>query len=245
MLEEAFKNKEIETAEFLPSEEVIKAIRDSLENTITLKQLIALQNQLIHRPTWLEGYYFAARMLYKLNRTEIAQKIEEDLYYYIHKQQECIRFTLSSGRKLISVQMETWVKKKVLTLCGEGERDVEYKKVYQEALALKAEENEQNALEFLEKHYKDAPSAEAQFKWRLLFVDFALEIGDKRLALALLLELEKQIEVYKLDIWQPQLAIQTYETLLKPMMTQELGEQNQERIYKKLSILDIQKVIKI
>ena len=65
------------------------------------------------------------------------------------------------------------------------------------------------------------------------------------MAFSLLLELERLIEVYKIDQWQPELAIMTYETLLKPIITQELGAEGKERIYNKLSILDIQKVINL
>jgi len=245
MLEEVLENKEIKTDKLLPSQEVITAIRDSLDSTINLQQLRALQEQLLEYPSWLEGYYIAARMLHRLGGADVAQKIEESLYRYVDRQEKCIGFSTSSGVTLVPVQLETWAKQKVLGLHGEGDSDVEYKKVYQEALALKVKENSQNALEFLEKHYNDASSAEARYKWRLLMVDFLLEVGDKRLALALLLALEEQIEIYKLDIWQPSLAIQTYDLLLKPMMMQQLGEENQERIYKKLSILDLQKVLKL
>jgi type VI secretion system protein VasJ len=245
MLEEILNNKEIKTDKLLPSQEVITVIRDSLDSTITLQQLRALQEQLLEYPSWLEGYYIAARMMHRLDRADVAQKIEELLYRYIDREEKCIGFSTSEGVSLVPVQLETWAKQKILGLRGEGDSDVDYKKVYQEALALKVKENAQNALEFLEKHYNDASSVEAQYKWRLVMVDFLLEVGDKRLALALLLALEEQIEIYKLDVWQPNLAIQTYDLLLKPMMMQQLGEENQERIYKKLSILDLQKVLKL
>ncbi|HIP29145.1 MAG TPA: hypothetical protein EYG82_08230, partial [Sulfurovum sp.] len=126
-----------------------------------------------------------------------------------------------------------------------GGSAIKYQRAYQEVIALKKEQNEQNALTLLEEYYKKASGDEERFRWRLLFVDFALEIGDKRLALALLLELEKQIDAYQVDQWQPELAITTYEMLLKPIITQELGADAKERIYKKLSILDIQKVINL
>ena len=244
ILEEVLHDTKIKTDKLLPSTEVIAAIRDSLDNTITLQHLIALEEQLLKFPSWLEGYYLAARMLHRLNRAEVAQKVEKLLYHYMEKEELCVTFSSSIGTKLVPVEIETWAKQKILSLRGKGDSDVEYKKVYQEALALKAKENAQNALEFLETKYKRASSAEAKYKWRLVVIEFLLETGDKRLALALLLELEQQIETYKLDIWQPNLAIQTYDLLLKPIVFQELGKENQERIYKKLSILDLQKVLK-
>jgi len=244
ILDEVLNNKEIKTDTLLPSQEIIDAVRASLDETISLNQLMTLEEQLLQYPAWLEGYYIAARMLHRLEKAEVSEKIEETLYRYLDKEEQSMIFSTSSGIKLVPIQLETWAKQKILALSGEGDNEVEYKKAYQEALALKAKENSQNALDFLEKHYRDTSSAEAKYKWRSVLIELLLEMGDKRLASALLLELETQIEKYQLDIWQPKLAIQTYETILKPMLTQELGKEVQERIYKKLSILDLQKVLK-
>lgn len=243
-LEEIFADSKIKTDKLLPSEDVIKAIKDSLEGDILLTHLRALEELIEQMPSWLEGYFLVAKMLHRLNAKQSAKQIEEDLFRYIDMQDACMKFSTSAGQKLVPLHLETWVKQKVLTLRGESDHSIKYKKAFQDAISLTQREGRNNALEFLNKHYGDATSGEERFNWRLMMADFVLQLGDKRLALTLLLELEDQINTYKLDVWQPHLAVKTYEFLLRPVMIQEMGEDNKERIYKKICILDLQKVIK-
>lgn len=245
MLEEALNDSTIQRDDFMPSDDICHVARELGESSkVSLSQLSTLEEQLLLRPTWIEGYYIASKILYKLDRPDDAIKLEALLLHFLHKEEALLTLDID-GKSLIADKMLVWVNTKLPDLCGEGGSSVEYQRAYQEVLAVKKEENTQNALSLLEKYYQSATGDEARFRWRLLFVDFALEIGDKKLAFSLLLELERLIEVYKIDQWQPELAIITYETLLKPIITQELGTEGKERIYNKLSILDIQKVVNI
>lgn len=245
MLEEALNDSSIIRDDFIPSEDIIQAVRQLGElSTVSLEQLLALEEQLLLRPTWLEGYYIATKVLYKLDKAEDASKLENLLLYFLHREERLMELQIN-GNLLIADKMLSWANTKLLTLCDEGGSSVEYQRAFQEVLSMKKEQNTQNALTLLEEYYHNASGDEERFRWRLLFVDFALEIGDKHLALSLLLELERLIEAYQIDKWQPELAITTYETLLKPIITQELGTEGKERIYNKLSILDIQKVINL
>jgi len=245
MLEEALNDSSIQRDDFIPSDDICHAVRQLGEaSKVSLEQLCALEEQLLLRPTWIEGYYIASKILYKLDRAEDALKLEALLLHFLHKEEALLTLDID-GRDLVADKMLIWVNTKLPELCGEGGGNVEYQRAYQEVLTIKKEESTQNALSLLEKYYQSATGDEARFRWRLLFVDFALEIGDKQLAFSLLLDLERLIEVYQIDKWQPELAITTYETLLKPIITQELGAEGKERIYNKLSILDFQKVINL
>lgn len=245
MLEEALEDEDILRDDFIPSDDICQVVRQLEESSkVSIEQLLALEEQLLLRPTWLEGYYIASRVLYKLDRAEDALKLETLLIHFLQRKEDLFSVEIN-GKLFIADKMLAWANTKILELCDGGGSSVEYQRAYQEVLAIKKEESTQNALTLLEKYYQSASGDEERFRWRLLFVDFALEIGDKHLALSLLLELERLIEAYKIDKWQPELAIVTYETLLKPIMMQELGTEGKERIYNKLSILDFQKVINL
>jgi len=245
LLEEALSDSSIMQDDFIPSDDICYAVRQMEEfGNVSVEQLHALEEQLLSRPTWLEGYYIATKVLYKLDRADDAEKLEDLLLHFLHRKEDLMELQIN-GRPLVADKMLAWANTKLLTLCGEGSGSAEYQRAYQEILTVKKEQSTQNALELLEAYYQRASGDEERFRWRLLFVDFALEIGDKHLALSLLLELERLVEAYQIDKWQPDLAVTTYETLLKPIMTQELGPEGKERIYKKLSILDIQKVINL
>ena len=245
LLEDALSGIGFSGSDLIPSEDICNAARQLHEpGRITIDQLRALEEQMLLRPAWLEGYYIASTLLYKLERANEAAKIESMILYFLHRNEAIFDYRID-GRALLEGKMFSWSKTKLLSICDEGESGAEYQRAYQEVLSVMKEQSTQNAFELLEEHYKKASGEEERFRWMLLFVEFALEIGDKQLALSLLLELERLIEEYKIDRWQPELAITVYETLLKPIMAHELGVERKERIYNKLSILSIQKVIKI
>ena len=243
--EEALEESSIMRDDFLPSADIVQAVRElSKAERVTLSQLQALIDQLLIRPTWLEGYYIASQVLYKLEKTKDAEALESLLIYLIHRKESLLELKVD-GKAVIEGKMLAWTNTKLLSFSESGGSSVEYQRAYQEIMIMRKEQNAQNALALLEEYYQNASGEEERFRWRLLFVDFALEIGDKNLAFSLLLDLERLIEKYQIDKWQPELAIATYEILLKPMLTQEIGSEGKVRIYNKLSILAVQKVINL
>lgn len=244
LLGEALRDSSIQLDDFIPSNDIINVTRRLEEGSVNVSQLEALIEQLILRPTWMEGYYIIAKILYKLSYTKDAMQVESMLFYFLSKEEKILEIQIN-GDKFIPEHIVSWMQTKLLALNNSDNSAIEYQHTYQEVMKIKNEENAKNALAVLEEHYQKAKGEESRFRWRLLMVDFALEIGDKKLALSLLYELEHLIEIYKINIWQPTLAVNVYEILLKPMFTQELGAENKERIYRKLSILDVQKVIKL
>ncbi len=245
LLEKALSDEDIIRDDFIPSEDICNASRNIIENgSVIFKHISILEKQLVVRPTWLEGYYILSQLLYKLDQSNHARKIEENILHFIHRRRELLEMEIGE-RTLIDGKMLAWVNIKLSALGDNKDTTAKYKIAHQEALTVKNEKGTTEALEFLDRNYRSATSEEERFRWRLLFSEFALELGNKKLALSLLLELEKTIQEYSLDKWQPELAINTYEILLKPIMIQELGGDAKERIYQKLSILDMQKVINI
>ena len=236
-IEESFHENSNHIDTLIPSNDIIQAAR-GMENNASTKQLNALIEQLLLHPAWLEGYYIISKILYKLSRKEDARKLENMLFYFLHKELSSL-----TKYKMIPETMNKWLQAKKLSISDGDSNVVEYKQAYQEVLKIKDEQSEKNALTLLEDYYVQSKDKESRFRWKLVFVDFALEIGDKKLALSLLLELEKLIEIHSIDQWQPELAISTYEIMLKPILTQELKPEIKDRIYNKLSILDIKKVI--
>lgn len=238
-------NRVLQEKELLPLGDIVAAARELCDmNRVAPGQFLAVAEQLEQKPMWLEGYYILSKLMYKMERSEQAAKIEEELLYLIHRNKEILDMKIGS-EPLIPEYMSSWVNRRLLSISGESGKNVEYRVVYEEVLSVLKEQGVQNAFNLLEEHFKKASSEEERFRWRLLFVDFALEIGDKRLALSLLLELEKKIERFEIDLWQPELAIITYEALFRPIISQQLSNEVKDRIYHKLSILDAQKVMSL
>ncbi len=244
-IRETLSDGVLQERDLLPLEDIAAAARELCDmSRVTIGQFHAVVEQLEQKPLWLEGYHIVSKLMYKMERAEQAAKIEEELLYLIHRNREVLDMKIGS-EPLIPEHMLTWVNTRLLSISGESGTNIEYRVVYEEVLGVLKEQGVQNAFNMLEEHFKKASSEEERFRWRLLFVDFALEIGDKRLALSLLLELEKKIERFEIDLWQPELAIITYEALSKPIISQQLGNEVKDRIYHKLSILDAQKVMNL
>ncbi|MCF6244393.1 MAG: TssA family type VI secretion system protein [Sulfurovum sp.] len=240
LLEEFFMQQSSTSNDLIPSEDIIKVARNLENNNISIEQLNALIEQLLIRPSWIEGYYIISKMLYKLMRKNDAAKLENMLFTFLYREEDKL-----NKINMIPDTMQEWLQTKILSLKNDGDNTLEYQHVYQEVLKIKNEQNEQNALLLLEDYYYKAKSEESRFRWKLVLVDFALEVGDKKAALSLLLELEKLIDMYAIHQWQPELAIKTYDTILQPILSQELKVEVKERIYNKLSILDIKKIIEL
>jgi len=243
--EDFLRDSEVIYDDFVPSDDVRRAVLALRESAVvTSEQLRALEEQIRIRPTWLEGYFVAAGMLRTLGEVQTAEKLEGLIVHFLFRHTELMDMSVEDtpflGEKLVA-----WAKKNILDFQGEGagSDQAQFRQVYQEALTLYRGESAEEAFAFLEEYYRQSRGAEERFRWRLIYVELALEVGDKRLALALLLELERLIEAHRIDQWQPDLAIATYEQMLKPILIQELGAEAKERIYQKLSILDVQKVI--
>jgi len=244
LIVESYTNAMSEYDDFVPSNDIILAVRRlPQESNVSITQLTALIEQLLIRPTWVEGFFIASRILYKLGKTEDALHLENDIFHFLYQNEKVLNIQINN-QKFVPEDMLSWMETKALSLNNNSGDTIEYQLAYQKVLKLKKEQNQHNALILLEEYYQKSQCEEERFRWRLLFVDFALEIGDKKLALSLLYELDRIIELHKINLWQPNLAISTYEMFLKPLFTQELDAKYKERIYNKLSILDIQKVMK-
>ena len=243
--EDFLRDSEVIYDDFVPSDDVrgaVLALRESA--VVTSEQLRALEEQMLLRPTWLEGYFVAAGMLKTLGEAETAEKIEGLIVHFLFRHPQLMDLSVEET-PFLGEKLTTWAKKNILAFREEGEGNalVQFREAYQEALVLYREKGVGEAFAFLEEYFRLSRGGEERFRWRLVYVELALEAGEKQLALSLLLELEKAIEAHHIDQWQPGLAIATYEQMLKPILIQELGAEAKERIYQKLSILDVQKVI--
>lgn len=97
----------------------------------------------------------------------------------------------------------------------------------------------------IEKQYDDSSSIEDKFNWRLYHAQLAVEFNKKDIAFALLDDLQKTIDKFNLDEWNPKLASKVYTLILNTFSNIDIENEKLEQIYKRLCITDINSAFEI
>ncbi len=95
------------------------------------------------------------------------------------------------------------------------------------------------------KQYESSASVEEKFNWRLYHAQLAVEFNKKDIALALLEDLQKDIERFNLDDWNPKLVSKVYSLILNSFTNIDIQNDKLEQIYKRLCKTDINSAFEI
>ncbi len=125
------------------------------------------------------------------------------------------------------------------------EKNDEEKKQLSKIYELANDNNLKEAMSLLNKKYQTSSNNEEKFNWRLHHAKLAIEFEKKDIALALLEELEKDIEKFELNQWNPSLASKVYTLLLTSFSNMEITPNRLELIYKNLCKTDINSAFEI
>jgi hypothetical protein len=243
--EEAFSKFEKLKRDEFPTDKESKYL-DSLKEKDTYMEQIKVY--VSKYPCWLEGQYLMIDLGDKKEKSEQYQIFLNTLKYKL------INFISNNAKKLHNCQPENysivgetlknWVnlEKKYLTISNSNSK---YEEVFQESLALIKSKSKEDAVVMLDNIKKESKTTEESFLWCLKQVYLAFEIDNKNMAVALLEELNREIETFNLEKWKPDLAIEVYVLLLKPSINKILNLETKELIYGKLCRLSPKEAMKI
>ena len=193
---------------------------------------------LIYCPVWMDGYYLLINLLREeddksKDKILSLEALLYDFLFFIDGNISVFEKNIESSQ-FFSYDLIKFYKEE-LDLTGiKNEKNNIFEKEYAHALLLSKKGKTEEALIYLDELSVNSRSAEETFLWRLEIVELAVEVGNRNLALALLYDLETSIEEYKIDIWQPYLAIKVYKKFLKPSINKQLTLEKKEIIYHKL-----------
>jgi len=210
------------------------------EALVTLKEqkdehyIATIKSMLVSHPCWLEGYLNLFESLEASKSDEMTLELLKYKFIYFVEQHKTTIKTLSPDNyEVINHALEAFLAlNKEETQREKSSK--QFEREYEHSVALFKKQEKAEAVEYLSTHYKNAKNAKEEFLWRLEQVKLAFEIDNKYMAVALLYELDKEIEKFNINEWSPDLAIEVYVLLLKPSLNKLLSSEKRELFYGKL-----------
>jgi len=233
-LTKAFLDEKPLDRKHFPSDEELKKLK-SMEGK--KEYLDMLKNLIIHYPTWLEGEYLLVKLIEKDKKLEQYKIISNTLKYklinFINNNDENIHIYAPKDHNIVDKRIKNWInlEKKSLTISNNSNV---FEEEYQNALRLYESKNKEEAVTLLDKFQKNANSSKEAFLWRLKQAYLALKIGNGNMVVAILHELDREIEAFNMMEWDPELATEVYVLMLKPSISKILNLETKELFYGKL-----------
>lgn len=219
------------TRTLFPTNEALETLKEQKDEQ---SYMTAVKSMLMNYPCWLEGYLMLFESLEASKSDEMILELLKFKFISFVEQHKTTIITFSPDNyEVINHDLETF-----LALNKEerqsGKSSKQFEREYEHAVALFKKQEKAEAVEYLSTHYNNAKSAKEGFLWRLEQVKLAFEIDNKHMAVALLYELDKEIEKFNINKWSPDLAIEVYVLLLKPSLNKLLPSDKRELFYGKL-----------
>lgn len=225
-LENLYKNKEYDEAFFL-AEEILEV-----------------------SPFWIDGHLYSYNILEKTKNFDEAKEVKNALVCFIKTNEGILDLNFVDNTPFASNKSKKWLQEELKsnehtdnTLQVEVENDKE--EILSVVYELANDNKIKDAMNLINQKYLSSTNTEEKFNWRLHHAELAIEFDKKEIALALLEELEKDIEKFYLNEWNPKLAAKVYNLLLSSFSNIDIPSDKIDLIYKNLCKTDINSAFEI
>ncbi|WP_174247190.1 type VI secretion system protein TssA [Arcobacter sp. LA11] len=226
-LENLYKNKEYDDAFYL-AEEILEV-----------------------SPFWIDGHLYSYNILEKTKNYNEAKEIKNTLISFLKTNNGILDLHFVDNTPFASKKAKKWIQEE-LTSKEESSDNTDKEETIddnEELLSIIYELANDNkikeAMNLLNQKYYSSSNTEEKFNWRLHHAELAIEFNKKEIALALLEELEKDIEKFHLNEWNPKLASKVYNLLLTSFSSIDIHSDKLDLIYKNLCKTDINSAFEI
>ena len=225
-----------------PSESSVESIEGLIAEEAYPEALSQLEKILKFSSFWFDGHYMAYKLLKSAGEERAAEEVKQAVLYFSGLYPESVGFTFNEGTVFASKKTKEWlaVSKGVTQHEVTSEESPQEKRniVLNQAKAMVNKNNIKEAMGLLQSHYTQATNNVEKFQWRFAHAEIAIECGKKEIALALLEDLEKQIDQHHLDEWQPELASQVYVLFLASYTRAQVALEKLDAVYSRLCKID-------
>lgn len=198
-------------------------------------------------PFWIDGHYLVYSIFEKTNSTQNAKEVKNSLISFIKSNEGILDFYFTDDTPFCSNKVKKWISDELITSgnssnqeeCELSQNSLVY--IYELANNDKVKE----AMFEIAEKYKTATTVEEKFNWRLNHAQLAVEFDKKDIALALLEDLQKDIDKFNLNEWNPSLASKVYTLILNTFTNIDIPYEKLEQIYKNLCKTDINSAFEI
>jgi len=231
-----------------PSELSLNQIEEHISNEEYVEAFDKIENLIALSPFWLEGHYLAAELLEKMDQKRAALEIKNHLVAYIKADEKILDLTFNDTTPFASLEMKQWLAASmdgVATSTVSAQEDDPKERVIEDAYKKAKKHEIKEAMELLQDAYIGAVNNEDKFHWRLAKAELAIEFNKKEIALALLEDLQKDIERYNLEEWKPELAAKVFSLYLNTFNRTTVDLEDLNSAYTRLCKIDITQALEI
>lgn len=232
-----------------PSELEIDELNELIKEE-NYKFAISLLEEIIEVcPFWLDGHFIAYDIYTKINSTRNANEVKNSLVSFVKINEGILDFYFNDNTPFCSNKTKKWIMDELYSSnieekkedSSSDEKEKELEKIFELANNDKLKE----AMDKMLQNYNKATITEDRFNWRLAHAQLAVDFDKKDIGLALLEELQEDIEKFNLDEWNPNLSSKVYTLILNSYSSVDIPYEKLELIYKKLCKTDINSAFEI
>jgi type VI secretion system protein VasJ len=233
-----------------PPDEQIQNILKGFYNTGNWQELLyAAETKVQEFLFWIDLSRYVSEALGHLNQKTVAKEITDETALYVRRLKGIEKLSFSDGTPFADEVTCGWLENiiqddnasrgKTGDAASSG-FDEQIKKETDEAEMLANGGDIPEALRMLHDKIGSASSERERFIREIWFCRFLFKINQIRLSKPYFRELLSSIETYKVEAWDPSLAIDAYQTILSGLRRQKIeGEELlMEETIKKLSLID-------
>ena len=230
-----------------PSALNINKIDDLISENKNDDAFVLIQQSLEKSPFWIDGHYKAYELLISQKKDKLALEIKNYVSAFVNTNNGVSDLLFKDESAFASEETKNF-----LNISSE-EKSTSINKISvvskkTENVEIQNNINKQNikdAMEELQKDYDLSSSMQDKFKIRLEQSKLAISNKEFTMALILLDELEKYIEKYNLDEWQPELSSEVYALILKNFFKECINNNRLKNAFEKLCKINISQALNL
>ncbi|NQY21082.1 MAG: type VI secretion system domain-containing protein [Campylobacteraceae bacterium] len=224
-----------------PSALNINKIDDLIGENKNDEAFVLIQQSLEKSPFWIDGHYKAYELLISQKKDKLALEIKNYVRAFVNTNNGVSDLLFKDESAFASDETKNFLNissEEKITSISKKEENVEIQNNLNQ-------QNIKDAMEELQKDYDLSSSMQDKFKIRLEQSKLAISNKEFTMALILLDELEKNIEKYNLDEWQPELSTEVYALILKNLFKEYINNDRLKNAFEKLCKINISKALNL
>lgn len=223
-----------------PDEQVVTLLNGMYQSQNWKDLLGAAESRVRQFLFWIDLSRYVAEALEELGHTAACEIVAQETANYVNRLSGIEKLTFSDGTPFANDETKEWLKSVAnLQKGGGGDAssslgDDEVKKLVAKetavAHALIKEKKIAQALNEFRKKLNQASSLRDRFVWEIGLCNVMLWAKKSRLALPYIKEILKFLDEYKIEQWEPSLALEGLSITLSGLRLQEEGSKDEELI---------------
>lgn len=231
-----------------PDGQIISALENLYQSRSWRDLLEAAESRVHQFLFWLDLSRYVTEALEQLGRQDSSEAVATETCQYVKRLTGMERLAFDNGTPFANEETRVWINGLNRQMSSGGgdargnETDISQvvEKQVEEAAKASRDNKLPAALGAFTDKLNHAPSARVRFIWQFGLCRLLLQVKQPRLAMPHLKELLQTLEVYRLEQWEPELAVEVLSTVLTGLRLQtgQSDESLQETVLNRIMTLD-------